>query len=93
MAAIEVKGVKLDIGPEALDDIDVIEAIADLNSADADGAAEMAAVVRLMRTVFGDDWERIKRELRVANGGRLGMAALGEFFNGVCEALGKQAKN
>lgn len=93
MATIEVMGVKLEISPDVLDDIDVIESVADLNDPDADGSVKASAAVRIMRLVFGDDYARIKRELREKNDGRLGMDLLGKFFGEVCEALGKQAKN
>lgn len=93
MAKIEVMGVKLDIDATALDDIDVIECIADLNSPDADGAGQAAATVKLLRTVFGSDYQRIKAELRERNGGRLTVETMGDFFTGVSDALGKAAKN
>lgn len=86
-------GVKLDIDASALDDIEVIECIADLNDPDVDGAGQATATVKLLRTVFGDDYARIKRDLRERYGGKLTIERMGDFFTGVSEALGKSAKN
>lgn len=88
---VEVDGIKVELSADTLDDMDVIECIADCNDPELDGIGQMRAVVRLLRTVFGDDYGRIKDELRERGGGRLTVEAVSEFFNRACELAG--AKN
>ena len=88
---LTVDGIEVDVTPESFDDIDVVEAIADGNDPAADENAQNAALFRLFRALFGPDYQRIKRELRAKNDGRLTTAQMAEFFNHLLEAVG--AKN
>lgn len=78
--AATVAGISIRIDPAVLDDFEVVEAIADATDEELDDAAKMRAVVKLFRIVFGDDYARVKRELREAKGGSLSVSAMMDFF-------------
>lgn len=87
--ALAVDGIELNVKAEDLDDFDLVEALADANSEDMD--VQMQAVVRVFRIVYGDDYKRVKSELREKNGGKLTTEIMMGFFGETMEALG--AKN
>lgn len=87
--ALAVDGIELNVKAADLDDFDLVEALADASSEDVD--VQMQAVVRVFRIVYGDDYKRVKSELREKNGGRLTTEIMMGFFGATMEALG--AKN
>lgn len=87
--ALVVDGISLNVKAEDLDDFELVEALADANSEDMD--VQMQAVVRVFRIVYGDDYKRVKSELREKNGGKLTTEIMMGFFGETMEALG--AKN
>ena len=87
---VVVDGIEVSVSGESINDIDVIEAIADCNDQSAGDIDRMCAAVRLLRLVFGEDYARIKGELRKKRGGRLTPADMTSFFNAVCEAIGSK---
>ena len=87
--ALSVDGIALNVKAEDLDDFELVEALADANSEDMD--VQMQAVVRVFRIVYGDDYKRVKSELREKNGGKLTTEIMMGFFGATMEALG--AKN
>lgn len=88
--AATVAGIRVRIDSAALDDFEVVEAIADATDAELDDAAKMRAVVKLFRIVFGGDYARVKRELREANGGSLSVSGMMDFFVMSLEAVGSK---
>lgn len=88
---IKVDGIEVSVSASSFDDIDVIECIADAANPDSDQQTQMVAVVKLLRMVFGSDYERVKTELRKRHGGRLTVETMSEFMNRCAEAA--QAKN
>lgn len=88
---IVVDGIEVSVTAEDVDDFEVTEAIADMYDESSDEMAVTSATVRLMRLVFGDDFHRVKRELRARSDGRLTNARMAEFASAVFEAVG--AKN
>lgn len=87
--ALAVDGIELNVKAEDLDDFELVEALADAN--DEDEGVQMQAVVRIFRIVYGDDYARVKKELREKNGGKLTTEIMMGFFGSTMEALG--AKN
>ena len=86
-----VDGIELDVTADALDDFDVLECLAVMVDDDSSDKERMVAVPKLFRLVFGNDWKRIKNELRAQHDGRLTNATVMEFFNSLTTGL--QAKN
>lgn len=86
--ALAVDGIALNVKAEDLDDFDLVEALADANSEDMD--VQMRAVVRVFRIVYGDDYKRVKSELREKNGGKLTTEIMMGFFGATMEALGSK---
>lgn len=87
--ALAVDGIALNVKAEDLDDFELVEALADANSEDVD--VQMQAVVRVFRLTYGDDYARVKKELRERNSGKLTIEIMMGFFGATMEALG--AKN
>ena len=87
--ALSVDGIALNVKAEDLDDFELVEALADANSEDMD--VQMQAVVRVFRLTYGDDYARVKKELREKNGGKLTTEIMMGVFGETMEALG--AKN
>lgn len=89
---IEVRGIKVEgVTQDALDDFDVLEALAALQDEDAEDSKRLVAMAALGPLVLGGkQWARVKRELREANGGRLTVRDGVEFINGVLEAAGSK---
>lgn len=87
--ALAVDGISLNVKAEDLDDFELVEALADANSEDVD--VQMQAVVRVFRLTYGDDYARVKKELRERNCGKLTTEIMMGFFSATMEALG--AKN
>ena len=86
-----VDGIEVHVTMDDLRDYEIIEAIEHVNRHGDDQVAQVSDVVRLLRLAFGDDYERVKSELREANGGRLSSDDMIGFFNRVSEEVG--AKN
>lgn len=88
---VEVDGITVSVSRDDVDDIDVIEAIADVNSDLTSDTDKMAAAIKVFRLVFGSDYERVKSELRDQHDGRCSVETFMQFFSDVLEAVG--AKN
>ncbi len=84
-----VDGIDVSVARGRVEDWDFVEAMADLVG--SEGVESMPAIVRYMRALFGDEFGRIKAELRARNGGSLGVDEMNEFAMAVVEAAG--AKN
>lgn len=76
----EVSGIKVTIDPDILDDWDFSEAVAETSDETLPLEVRNAAVFRVARMLFGEDYTRIKGELREQNDGRLGNEAMGQFL-------------
>lgn len=77
-------GVTVTIDPASLDDLDVLEALYDMQHSDEDpnGAFE---IVVLLRKLFGDDYRRVKDALRDPETGRIPGETLNGFLTDVFE--------
>lgn len=84
-----VDGIDVSAARARVEDWEFLEAMADLMA--SDDAGSLVATVRYMRTLLGDDYERVKAELRDRNGGELTVGTMNEFAQAVVEAAG--AKN
>lgn len=84
---VVVDGVRAVIPLDRLKDWDVLEAMADLNDESVSSAGKLGATVRLMRAVLGEDYSRVKSELREAHDGKLGDEEMGAFLKAVFENL------
>lgn len=80
---VTVQGIKLVIPEERMSDWDVVEGVATVQDETSDQAQKLVASVRVMRRMFGDDFERVKSELRTANGGRLNAEDMSSFLTEV----------
>jgi hypothetical protein len=80
---IIVRGIKLKVYQEALDDLDVLDDLRRLQEED------VLVLPRLIVKVVGDEWPRVKKLLSVD--GRVSASDGATFFMEVCEAIG--AKN
>lgn len=89
-----VDGVK--IYPDAIDinDYEIVELIAptvDESLTEEERAtATTVMVAKMPKLLFGNDWNRIKRELREANGGGLTGAQVNEFLGHVFEVVNRK---
>ena len=81
---VKVDGVEVSISKARLEDIETIEAMSDIQAGDA------LAIIPLFRKLFGDDYTRIKTELKGDNE-TLSIEKMSEWFGAVLEELG--AKN
>ena len=86
-----IDGVKVDLAAEDFDDFEVTECLADIVDDDAEPSAKLRATVRIYRTLFGSDFERVKRELRANHDGKLTNKVMSDFLNACMTAV--QAKN
>lgn len=88
---IVVDGIKVDVTVEDFDDYEITECLAALGDPDAEEGEQLTAMVRFFKLLFKSDYQRVKDELRAANGGRLTNEAMAAFANRVIEAA--KAKN
>ena len=85
--SVTVQGVKVTIQPGALDDWDVVECIADLQDESRSASEKIVPTVRLMRLLFGAEYDRVKKELRAAHDGQLTNEVMGGFITEVFGSL------
>ena len=81
---IEVDGVSVSIPMERLEDMDTLEAMSDIQEGNA------LKIVPLFRRIFGDDYKRIKAELK-GDAEILSVETMTNWFTKAIEAL--NAKN
>jgi hypothetical protein len=80
---VVVDGVHVTLDPAVFDDMDILETIVDIE--DGNGAR----IVTLMRRIFGDDYTRIKSELK-GNKKVLTVTAMAEWVEKMMEELGQK---
>lgn len=88
--SFEIDGIQVRLRRDALDNWELAEQLAVLDDPNAN---QLAASVRVMQLVFGDDWPRIKEELTACHGGKLSISAVGDFLGTCFQMLGDNAKN
>lgn len=88
---ILVDGIKVEVTADAFDDFEITECIADLYDDEATDGEKTASAVKMYRLVFGDEFPRVKRELRAKHGGKLTNETMNSFMGDVIEAV--KAKN
>lgn len=86
-----VDGIELNVTAEDFDDYEITECLAALGDPDAEEGEQLTAMVRFFKLLLKSDYQRVKDELRAANGGKLTNEAMGAFANRVIEAA--KAKN
>ena len=88
---VTVEGITLSVPAERVKDWDVVEGIAVMQDEASTEPEKLVASVRVMRRLFADDYERVKKELRAARDGELTADVMGEFLTGVFKALNPSA--
>lgn len=91
LTRVEVDGLEVEMDRSVFEDIDFAECMAVSGDEGADGAERLAASVKLMKMALGDEYGRVKRELRERNGGTLTSSQMTSFVVSAIEAAG--AKN
>ena len=86
---VTVMGVSLTIDPTVFDDLDVLEAIADIQAAsDGDTTSGLGAlaIIPLLRKILGlDGYRNMKKSLTDPETGRIPVEKVGEFLSQVME--------
>lgn len=85
-----VQGIRVNLTTADVDDYEITEALVDMSDESAPDTSRAKATVRMARLLFGGDWDRIKRELREKNDGKLPNEAVGQFINDVFEGLNRK---
>lgn len=85
--AVTVNGVTVTVPAERATDWDVVEGVAVMQASESSEADKVIASVSVLRRLLGDDYERVKSELRAANEGRLTAQDMGEFIQKVFENI------
>lgn len=82
--SVEYEGKTYDIDPDATGDVELIEALAELDE------GNQLVLPRIVRSLIGDDqYADFKNAARDAATGRVPMAKLREFFREIDSALGE----
>lgn len=81
--SVEVDGVKVSISMAVLEDIETVEAMADIQNGNP------LAIVPLFRKLFGTDYERIKKELK-GDDETLSIEKITQWFTDVIEAINEK---
>lgn len=86
---VTVMGVSLTIDPTVFDDLDVLEAIADIqaaNDGDTTSGLGALAIIPLLRKILGlDGYRNMKKSLTDPETGRIPVEKVGEFLTQVME--------
>lgn len=77
---VTVNGTDVTINPNVFDDLEVVEALYDMQSGEQTGNL---AIVKFLRRVFGADYQRVKDALRDPNTGRVEVEAIGNILEHV----------
>ena len=88
--AVEVDGIKLTVAIDTADDYDIVEQMAVMADEQSTSNEKLSATVRIYKLLLGDDYRRVKDELRAKNGGRLPLKAMSDFIAKVFEAAGSK---
>lgn len=79
VVTVTVRGIEVTINPAATDDIEFVELIAANADPSATAAERLSAMVGVFKVLFGDDYRRVKTELRAKNGGTLPVNVMSDF--------------
>lgn len=83
-ATVKVDGITLTVSrdelAERLSDWDVVEGIGVLNDGEALSKDRLVAASRVMRAIFASEYDRVKRELRAKNDGKLTESIMTSFM-------------
>lgn len=86
---VEVDGIEVTLDLGILDDYELTEQLV-INADPASSRSErLGALVRAYRILFGDDYQRVKDELRAMNGGGLPNGAMVNFAHAVIGKVGE----
>ena len=89
--AVEIDGIKLTVAIDTADDFEIVEQMAVMADEQSTSNEKLSATVRIYKILLGDDYRRVKDELRAKNGGLLPLKAMSDFIAKVFKAAG--AKN
>lgn len=89
---VEVDGISLAVAVDLADDYEITEQMVAAADPHATLVEKNAATVRLYRAILGDDYGRVKDELRARNGGSLPNGVMVDFMSKVISSVG-QLKN
>ena len=88
--AVEVDGIKLTVAIDTADDYDIVEQMAVMADEQSTSNEKLSATVRIYKLLLGDDYRRVKDELRAKNGGRPPLKAMSDFTAKGFEAAGSK---
>ena len=88
--AVEADGIKLTVAIDPADDYDILAPLAVMADEQSTSNEKLSATVRIYKLLLGDDYRRVKDELRAKNGGRLPLKAMSDFIAKVFEAVGSK---
>ena len=91
--AVTVDGITVTVAIDPKDDWEFAAASLVLSDPDATPLEKSNAVMKQVKLLLGDDYERVMDELRAARGGKLPIADVTSFANRVLEAEAGDAKN
>lgn len=77
----KVMGIEVSVDSDVFDDLDVLDALDELSSGNG------LAIGRLFRKVLGDQADRVSKELRDPETGRLRVSTVAEFMKELMETL------
>ena len=86
---VEVDGVTCSLRRDAMEDFDVVEASYQIADPDSTPSQRGAARIRMYRAILGDDYARVKSELRAAHGGTLKTGVMIDFMDALIRKVGE----
>lgn len=93
-----VMGIDVTLDPRILEDWDVLNDLMSLIVDEDDSEITpqrskemMVGINRLIGSLYGDDFAKIKNDLRKANGGFLTITIISEFINSTFDAFSKNS--
>lgn len=89
---VTAEGIELELAIDPTDDYELFELLYARFDPDATSVKRSVAAMRFYSLLLGDDYERVKRELRERHGGRLPAAAMSSFADKVIRQV-RELKN
>ena len=90
---VMVDGIEVDVRIDPADDWDFAVASLTISDPGSTRRERSEAMVKQVRLLLGDSYDRVMSELRESRGGKLPIADVRSFFNRVIAAEAGEAKN
>lgn len=78
---VEVEGIKVAVMVDPADDYELTELMLERMDPDADNRSRSEATIKAYKIILGEDYQRVKDELRAKHGGRLTNGEMIAFMN------------